>query len=536
MVTRVPAPRINRKKLFVIGSLVLTAGIAAGAVFWRPLLYAFVVLGPILVLAAYDLTQKRHTILRNYPLVGHGRYILEEFRHHIRQYFIQSELDPEPFNRQQRSLVYARAKSQIDVNPFGTILDVYATGHEWINHSLQPRELAAEEPRVRIGGPHCTRPYSSSRLNISAMSFGSISSHAILALNGGARLGGFAHDTGEGGLSRYHLMPGGDLIWEIGTGYFGCRDAEGRFDAQAFERKAALDNVKMIEIKLSQGAKPGGGGILPGAKVTREIAETRGVPECRDVRSPPTFSTFSTPRGLLAWIAELRALCGGKPVGVKLCIGERHQFMAICKAMLEAGAGPDFIVIDGAEGGTGAAELELSDSVGTPLRDALIFAHNTLVGAGLRGDVRLVASGKIISGFDMAAVIAMGADLCNSARGMMFALGCIQARECHRNTCPTGITTQDPWRVNGLVVADKAPRVANYHRGTIRHFLKVLAVAGLECPEQLGPDRLLRRVTPTETRNYRELFDYLEPGALLAGSATESYAAPWAAADPERFQ
>ncbi|MGH8495605.1 MAG: FMN-binding glutamate synthase family protein [Gammaproteobacteria bacterium] len=535
MVTREAIPRFNRKKAFVIGSLLLTAAIAVAAFYWRPMLYAFIVLGPILLLAAHDLFQQRHTLLRNYPVLGHGRYILEDFRHHIRQYFIQSELDPEPFNRQQRSLVYARAKGETDVHPFGTILNVYATGHEWINHSLEPLEPAADEPRVRIGGPRCSRPYSSSRLNISAMSYGSISNNAVLALNGGAKLGGFAHDTGEGGLSRFHLAPGGDLIWEIGTAYFGCRDAAGGFDAEAFARKATLDNVRMIEIKLSQGAKPGGGGILPAAKVSREIAEARGVPVNRDVRSPPRFSTFSTPRGLVRWIEELRDLCGGKPVGIKLCIGVRSQFMAICKAMLEVGTAPDFIVVDGAEGGTGAAELELSDSVGTPLRDALIFAHNTLVGAGLRDDIRLVASGKIISGFDIAAAIAIGADLCNSARGMMFALGCIQARECHRNTCPTGITTQDPWRVNGLVVADKIPRVANYHRKTIQHFLKVLAVAGLEGPGELGPERLMRRVTPTEVSSYRDLYDYLEPRALLEDRAPRPYAQPWAEADADRF-
>lgn len=535
MVTRQPPPRINRKKLFVIGSVLLTAGIAVGAFFWQPMLYAFIFLGPILLLAAHDLFQKRHTVLRNYPVIGHGRYILEDFRHHIRQYFIQSELDPEPFNRQQRSLVFARAKGENDLNPFGTIRDVYAIGHEWLNHSMAPLVPATDEPRIPIGGPRCTRPYSSSLLNISAMSFGSISSHAVLALNGGARLGGFAHDTGEGGLSRYHLAPGGDLIWEIGTAFFGCRTATGDFAPETFERKATLDNVKMIEIKLSQGAKPGGGGILPGAKVSREIAETRGVPECEDIRSPPNFSTFSTPRELIGWIDELRTLSGGKPVGFKLCIGVRQQFMAICKAMLEIESAPDFIVIDGAEGGTGAAELELSDSVGTPLREGLIFAHNTLVGAGLRDDIRLIASGKIISGFDLAATIAMGADLCNSGRGMMFALGCIQARECHRNTCPTGVTTQDPWRVNGLVVADKTPRVANYHRKTIQHFLKVLGVAGLRHPRELEPGRLMRRVTATEIMSYGDLYDYLEPRALIEGRAQGAYAELWAEADPGRF-
>lgn len=503
------------KQRLSIGLAILAVAIGAGAVVWPWLLWAFVLLGPLLLLCAYDLLQKKHTILRNYPVVGHIRYMMEDARHHVRQYLIQGDKEGDPFTRPQRAVVYQRAKGVSDVQPFGTLEDVYQEGYEFVQHSMLPCPLPEQSPRVRIGGSLCSKPYSASLLNISAMSFGSLSKNAILALNGGARLGGFYHNTGEGGLSRYHLEPGGDLVWELGTGYFGACSEPGVFDPERFTTKAQLDCVKMIELKISQGAKPGGGGILPAAKVTQDIAEARGVAIGRDVLSPARHSTFSTPLELLAFMDKLRELSGGKPVGFKLCVGKPHEFMAVVKAMLESGQRPDFITIDGKEGGTGAAPLELTNRVGLPLREGLIFAHNALVGAGLRDKIRLIAAGKIINGYDMLRTLAMGADVCNSARGMMFALGCIQARRCHANTCPTGVATQDPWRVNGLVVEDKEQRVYRYHKATIKHFLKLMTACGVSETDQLTPELLQRRVTPTVTNNYAEVFGYLNEGELL---------------------
>ncbi len=524
------------KQRLSISLLVLTVAIGLGALVWPLLLWAFVLLGPILLLCAYDLLQKKHTILRNYPVIGHLRYMLEDARHHIRQYLIQGDKEGDPFTRPQRSVVYQRAKGVSDVQPFGTLEDVYQEGFEFIQHTIVPASLLEEFPRILVGGPDCSQPYPASLLNISAMSFGSLSKNAILALNAGAKLGDFYHDTGEGGLSRYHLQPGGDLVWELGTGYFGACKEPGVFDHQQFAAKSQNPAVKMIELKLSQGAKPGGGGILPAAKVTRDIADARGVPVGQDVISPSTHSTFSTPMELLAFINELRRLCGGKPVGFKLCVGKPHEFMAIVKAMLESGTAPDFITIDGKEGGTGAAPLELTNRVGLPLREGLIFVHNALVGAGLRDRIRLVASGKIINGYDMLRTLAMGADMCNSARGMMFALGCIQARRCHTNTCPSGVATQDPWRMNGLVVSDKTQRVYNYHKATLEHFLKLMAVCGVDDPAKLGPDLLLRRVTPTITSSYAEMFPYLQAGQLLEGSEVPPwYGDAWRVARAETF-
>ncbi|MFK8015633.1 MAG: FMN-binding glutamate synthase family protein [Gammaproteobacteria bacterium] len=523
------------KKLFLIALVVATLALLVAAQFLPWALWGFVVLGPILLIGIYDLTQTRHTILRNYPIIGHMRYLLEDARHHIRQYLIQGDQEGDPFTRPERAVVYQRAKKESDVQPFGTLLDTGAVGYEWFEHSVRSREPAQDEARILVGNDQCTLPYSASRLNISAMSFGSLGSHAIEALNAGARDGGFAHNTGEGGISRYHREPGGDLIWQLGTGYFGARAPDGGFDPAQFKERSALQTVRMIEVKLSQGAKPGGGGILPAAKVTADIAKARGVPEGRTVHSPAAHSRFSTPVELLEFLNELRELSGGKPVGFKLCIGQRREFMAMLKAMIATGIVPDFITVDGSEGGTGAAPRELTDHVGLPLRDGLVFAHNALVGAGLRDQVRVICSGKIINGFDLAAKIAMGADLCNSARGMMFALGCIQARRCQANTCPTGIATQDPWRMNGLVVADKVPRVTNYHRGTIKHFLKVLAACGLDDATQLSPQLLYRRVSATRVNHYAELYDYLEIDALKNGDGGAPYQPFWDAARPETF-
>lgn len=518
------------KKILCYGAIVSTLLAALIAWWWHPFVWVFVFLAPTSLLAAYDLIQKQHTILRNYPVIGHARYMLEDVRHQIRQYLIQGDNEGVPFTHAQRALVYRRAKNVSDILPFGTILDVYEQGFEWINHSMYPHEALKEEPRVRIGNSNCKHPYEASRLNISAMSFGALSGRAITALNQGAKQGKFAHNTGEGGLSDYHRQ-GGDLIWEIGTGYFGCRDKKGNFEPDMFADCAAIDEVKMIELKLSQGAKPGGGGILPAEKITPEIARARSVEMGFDVISPRAHTAFDSPEGLMEFIAKLRELSGGKPVGFKMCMGRPDEFLTLCRAMCDTNILPDYIVIDGKEGGTGAAPAEFSNGLGTPLTEGLIFAHNALVGAGLREHIKIAVSGKIISGFDMVKRIAIGADFCYSARGMMFSLGCIQARRCHTNRCPSGVATQDPWRENGLVVSDKAPRVFNYHNGTIKHFLEMLAAIGVEHPDKLVPGHLYRRSDPGIVRSYHELFNWLQPGALLNGEAPPEWQRAWAAED-----
>ena len=467
------------------------------------------------LLGLYDLQQTHHAILRNYPIIGHLRFMLETIRPEIRQYFLESETEAAPFSRAQRTLVYKRAKGQSDKRPFGTQLDVRAIGYEWINHSIAPTQLAGHNFRVTVGGKDCTQPYDISLFNVSAMSFGALSANAIQALNLGAKLGGFAHDTGEGSISRHHRAQGGDLIWEIGSGYFGCRDAQGHFSPERFVENVCSPQVKMVEIKLSQGAKPGHGGVLPGPKVTEEIAEARGVMVGQDCVSPATHSSFSTPLELMAFIQQLRTLSEGKPVGFKLCIGHPWEWFAIVKAMLETGIQPDFIVVDGAEGGTGAAPLEFSDHMGMPLQEALRLVHNTLVGAGLRDSIRVGASGKIVSAFDMARALALGADWCNSARGFMFALGCIQAQTCHSGNCPTGVTTQDPTRQMALVVPSKAERVQNFHAHTLEALQELMEASGLQTPHDFTPRHVMRRVSETQTLHLSDLVDTLQTGALL---------------------
>ncbi len=466
-------------------------------------------------LGFHDLKQENRAILRNYPILGHLRFLLEFIRPEIRQYFIESESEAAPFSRAQRSLVYARAKGQSDKRPLGTQLDVQALGYEWITHSLAPTHIASHDFRVRVGGQDCTQPYDISLFNISAMSFGALSANAVLSLNQGAKMGGFAHDTGEGSISRHHLTHGGDLIWEIGSGYFGCRTADGHFDPDKFQTNARQPSVKMIEIKLSQGAKPGHGGVLPGSKVTAEIAEARGVEIGEDCISPAAHSAFSTPAGLLDFIVQLRALSGGKPVGFKFCVGHVWEWFAIAKAMHERQIFPDFIVVDGAEGGTGAAPLEFSDHLGMPMREGLRLVHNTLVGLGLRERIRLGASGKIVSAFDIARALALGADWCNSARGFMFALGCIQAQTCHTGHCPTGVTTQDPVRQAALVVSDKSVRVKNFHHHTLEALQEFLQSAGVNAPSDLHPGMIFKRITQTEVRSLATLYPALASGSLL---------------------
>lgn len=490
------------------------------------------------MVALYDLLQRSHSVLRNYPITGHLRWLFESVRPQVRQYLIEGENDQTPFSRSQRSLVYARAKNQGSERAFGTQLDVYGRGYEFIAHSTRPAAVADPTTfRTRIGGDDCSQAYSASIFNISAMSFGSLSANAIRALNKGARIGRFAHDTGEGSISSYHEEHGGDLIWEIGSGYFGCRTADGQFDPDAFAIKAQRSQVKMIELKLSQGAKPGHGGILPGPKVTAEIAAARGVTEGADCVSPARHRAFSTPIEMMEFIATLRRLSAGKPVGFKLCIGHPWEFMAIVKAMRQTGIVPDFVVIDGAEGGTGASPLEFMNHIGVPVREGLLFAHNTLVGAGLREQVRIGAAGKVVSAFDIAALMALGADWTNAGRGFMFALGCIQSLICNTNRCPTGVTTQDPLRQRALEVQDKAVRVANFHRNTLLALSEMIAAAGLEHPSEIRPHHLVRRIGDAEIRLFSQLHVFLEPDELVAGKCKRSfYSHAWELARADSFE
>jgi glutamate synthase domain-containing protein 2 len=486
-------------------------------------------------LGTWDLLQTRHTLMRAYPIIAHARWLAEALRPEIRQYFIESNTEASPFDRETRDMVYERAKGTKSDEPFGTERDVNALGYEFLRHSLRAHFAPDLAPRVRLGGPDCAQPYDIALLNVSAMSFGALSGNAIEALNGGAARGGFAHDTGEGGISPYHLKHGGDLIWEIGSGYFGCRDADGRFDASQFEEKAAWPSVKAISIKLSQGAKPGLGGVLPGAKVSAEIAATRGVPIGRTVVSPPAHTAFHTPVEMMHFIATLRSLSGGKPVGFKLCIGARTEFLSLCKGMLHTGITPDFVIVDGAEGGTGAAPQEFEDHVGMPLTEGLMLVHNALVGTGLRRHIRVGASGKVASGVDIVSRICQGADFTMSARAMMFAIGCIQAMKCNTNRCPTGVATQDKGRARALYVPDKTDRVVNFQRATVASAAQIVASMGLDGFDELQPAMLNRRIEGQRTRTYAEIYDWLMPGELL-DDPPESWRSDWIEASAEEFR
>jgi len=505
------------RKSFIISATIILALLVTWTIIWPPAIWSMVIIVPIIIVGIYDMLQTKHSITRNFPVFGHIRFLLEEIRPEIYQYFIESDTNGTPFDRQNRSVVYQRAKKEDDTRPFGTELDVYQNGYEWLNHSIAAIDHTKLnlDPRVTVGGPQCEQPYSASVFNISAMSFGSLSENAILALNHGAKIGGFAHNTGEGGLSNYHLQPGGDIIWQIGTGYFSCRHKDGTFDYDAFAQRAVLPQVKMIEIKLSQGAKPGHGGILPAAKVTPEIAKIRLVEMGEDVISPPAHSAFGNPMELMAFIKKLRQLAEGKPIGFKLCLGHKSEFLAICKAMVKTGIYPDFITVDGGEGGTGAAPLEFSNSVGMPLREALAFVYDALTGFNLKKHIKLIASGKVATGFDLVKNFALGADMCNSARGMMFALGCIQALECNTNTCPTGVATQDKGLMKGLVVEDKKTRVANFHKATVESAIHMIGAAGLQHPDDLHRMFIYRRISSSEIQTYGELFPYIPKGSLL---------------------
>jgi glutamate synthase domain-containing protein 2 len=530
---------------FTLRFIVLTLCIAATAILigigltqtgWLAALALPIVLfGSLSVLGISDLCQTRHAVLRNYPISAHLRFVLESVRPEMRQYFFESEKDGMPFSRDKRAVVYQRAKMALDKRPFGTQYDVYSDGYEWLRHSISPRPVAATPFRIQVGGPDCAKPYSASVFNISAMSFGALSPNAIRALNGGAKQGGFAHDTGEGGFSPYHRENGGDIIWEIGSGYFGCRNPDGSFCGDKFAAVAADDQIKMVELKISQGAKPGHGGVLPAAKVSPEIAAIRGVRTGEDCISPSRHTAFATPVELMRMIETMRHLSGGKPAGFKLCIGHPWEFLAICKAMLETGVYPDFIVVDGKEGGTGAAPLEFMDHLGMPMREGLNFVHNALVGIGARERIRIGAAGKIATAFDIARAMALGADWCNSARGFMFSLGCIQSLSCHNDRCPTGVATQDPTRGRALVVSDKRERVYNFHRSTLQALAELTAAAGLDHPNDFHPAHFGRRVSAREVMSFADLFPELRPRELIEGTGDPRFRAAWGMARADSF-
>lgn len=524
----------QRTVFYYISAISLIVVTVVGAS-WPLVFWLLIPVAAYIAIGLYDIHISRRNVLRNYPVIGHLRYMFEFIRPEIQQYFINTNLSGRPFNREQRELVYNRAEKRLDTLPFGTQQDIYNIGYESTVHSLAPKKLSEEDSRTMVGGPDCRQPYNASRLNISAMSFGALSSTAIMAMNRGAKLGNFAHNTGEGGLSPHHRAHGGDIIWQIGTGYFGCRAADGGFDPDKFREKALLDQVKMIEIKLSQGAKPAHGGILPAAKISREIADIRGIPMGEDCVSPPAHTQFGTPKALLEFVARLRELSGGKPVGFKLCIGVKSEFMGICKAMLETGITPDFITVDGSEGGTGAAPVEFVDYMGLPINEGLVFVHSCLVGVNLRDRIHVIASGKVVNGFDMVTKLALGADMCNAARAMMFALGCIQALRCNDNTCPTGVATQDPDRAKALDVPSKADRVRNFHEATVESFLDLVGAMGLDHADKLGPWHIYRRVENETMKTYAEIYPYLQPGELLGEQINPVYRDDWARANAAAF-
>lgn len=532
----------NKAKWGNSGELLVRFGVPIGllalsilfaAVEW--LRWGLILTAPLLLVAVWDFFQRKHTLRRNYPLLARVRWIMEDLRPFARAYVVEGDLEGRPFNHDERSLVYARAKGQLDSHPFGTELDVYSEEYEWLAHSIIPNEQAPAEWRVNVGSSQCSQPYSASLLNISAMSFGSLSANAIMALNKGAAAGQFYHDTGEGGLSRYHRSHGGDLVWEIGSGYFGCRNTDGSFDPEKFAETASDPQVKMVEIKLSQGAKPGHGGVLPGPKVTREIADARGVPIGRDVISPAAHSTFSTPMELLEWADQLRQLSGGKPIGIKLCVGKPHEIFAICKAMIETGIRLDYVVVDGAEGGTGAAPVEFSNRVGMPLREGLILVRNALVGTGLKNEIKIAAAGKVHSGAGLAMNLGLGADWCNAGRAFMFALGCVQSMQCHTDRCPTGIATQDATRQRGLVVPTKAERVTRFQRHTLHALREMVVAMGLDNPWQIEPCHISERQNSARSDTIDNIYGFIEDRQLLSDPKSTQYARSWAAAQAHTF-
>jgi glutamate synthase domain-containing protein 2 len=526
---------MERYSIFAI-CIALTLLCLVASIWVHGLFFLFAVFAGLTALGIHDVRQDRHAILHNYPIIGHFRFLIEKIRPEIRQYLLESDQEEVPFSREQRALVYQRSKGAADKRPFGTMRQVYEPGYSWLTHSITPTDFDSTDFRVKVGGKNCLQPYEASLLNISAMSFGSLSANAVSALNQGAKIGGFAHDTGEGGISRYHREGGGDLIYEIGSGYFGCRDEDGNFSPEKFKKQAAREQVKMIELKLSQGAKPGRGGMLPASKITEEIAEARDIPMGKDCLSPASHTAFSNPRELIAFIGQLRELSGGKPVGFKLCIGHRREFMCIVKAMVEADIVPDFIVVDGTEGGTGAAPIEFTNHVGMPMVEGLTFVHNTLRGAGIRDQVKIGVAGKVTSAFHIAQALGRGADWCNAARGFMFAIGCIQAQACHTNHCPVGVTTQDPLRQKALNVASKSQRVARFHRNTLKALGEMAGAAGLSDPGDFLPYHFMQRDGDRQMQEGSDTFEYLPDGFLLKdGKDHVEYRKRWKRARPDSF-
>ncbi|WP_423822333.1 glutamate synthase-related protein [Salinisphaera sp. SPP-AMP-43] len=517
--------------VYLAFTLIVTAVLAVVAPAW---LWVAAILIALAVLGAWDL-RSHHNVLRNFPILGHLRYMMEFLRPELRQYFFESETSGRPFNREQREIIYSRARGGSDTSPFGTMRDFEDAGFSFSQHSMAPKTLDAAHARVTIGNSQCAQPYSSSRLNISAMSFGSLSANAVAAMNRGAALGGFAQDTGEGAISDYHREHGGDLIWEIASAYFGCRYDDGSFNPDDFAAKANTEQVKMIEIKISQGAKPGHGGLLPGRKVTAEIARVRDIEQGQDCQSPATHPEFDTPVGLLRFVQRLRDLTHGKPVGFKLCLGRPHEFMAVCKAMLETGITPDFITVDGAEGGTGAAPAEFEDFIGTYINDALPFVDNCLKGVGLREDIVVIASGKVAMGYDMVVKLALGADMCNAARGFMFSVGCIQSRRCHTDTCPTGVATQDPRRAEALEVMGKSLQVRNFHAATLKSFMDITGAMGVASPEELDRSHIYHRPEYGLAETYAAMHPTVESGDFLNDRIPEVYRQDWVRATPAAF-
>lgn len=502
-----------RREFFLISAVVF-AVVGTVSYFWTPALWSLVIFAPVFFIGLNDALQTRQAIRSNFPVIGNLRYFFELIRPELQQYFVESNQSGRPIPRDIRSVIYQRAKGALETQPFGTQLDVHSEHYEWVNHSIVPNQSPMKDVRVDVGGADCRKPYSASVMNISAMSYGALSSAAVSALNLGAKSGGFYHNTGEGGMSPYHLL-GGDLCWQIGTGYFGCRTPQGNFDENAFQERAVLPNVKMVEIKLSQGAKPGKGGILPAQKVSAEVARIRLVPMGQDVMSPSAHSAFSTPKELLAFVKRLRDLSGGKPVGFKLCVGNKHEFLAICKAMLETGIKPDFITVDGGEGGTGAAPLEFTNYVGAPLEDGLSFVVDALHGFGLREQIRVIASGKVFTSFDILRRLALGADMVNSARGMMLAMGCIQALRCNSNECPTGVATSNPHLVKGLHVPTKSVRVARFQHETVHAFIELISALGYKHPRELQRSDVNRRQTNGMVKTYEELHPSMPESVFL---------------------
>lgn len=525
----------SERRKWYLGFGVILLAIIGGLSLLHDIYTMIVFLTILLVIAIYDLCQKKHSILRNFPVLGHMRFILEFFRPEIQQYFIAGDTQERPFDRETRTIVYERSKNIEDTLAFGTDRDILSAGYEWVVHSLAPVHPSDVSHRVLIGNHQCEQPYSAARLNVSAMSFGAISKNAVMALNKAAKVGGFSHNTGEGGLTTYHQQ-GGDIVLQIGTGYFGFRTKDGHFDSEAFKKQAVLPEIKMIEIKLSQGAKPAHGGVLPKEKLSPEIAKIRGVPLGQDVLSPPAHTAFSSPEGLCHWIADLRQLSQGKPIGFKLCIGRKSEFLSICKAIVKTGIYPDFITVDGAEGGTGAAPAEYVNHIGVPLEPALAFVHNSLVGFGIRQYIRVIASGKNTSGFDMVKMVSIGADTVNSARGMMMALGCIQSKQCNRNTCPVGVATQNPRLYRALHVDTKMERVVNYQKNTMWNFLEIIGAMGLATPDELRPSMLYRRINSEVVKSFNEIYDYIPNGCLLEeATVPSSFKRFWANASAEAF-